>query len=197
MAPTTERIGSPRTRGGNPKTLQELGEPENHSLGRSRGWFSTEVHLVTDGSGLRLGAELSGGQAHDNRFVETVLASVGLQRVHPGSPRSQPRRPAGDRGCSFPTVRASLRRRHSGAVIAERSDQRERRAHHAGRKPTFDNEAYRRQRHFIENCVGWLTEARGIATRYEQLALYDLALVILAMARCLSKRIITPPSRRA
>jgi transposase len=93
-------------------------------------------------------------------------------------------------------VRALLRRRHIGAVIAERSDQRERRAHHAGRKATFDRAAYR-QRHFIENCVGWLKEARGIATRYEKLALHYLALVKLAMARRLLKRIITPLSHRA
>jgi len=45
--------------------------------------------------------------------------------------------------------------------------------------------------------VGWLKEARGIATRYEKLALHYLALVKLAMARRLLKRIITPLSHRA
>jgi len=119
-APTSERIGSPRARGKNPGTLRERGEPADHALGRSRGGFSTKIHLLTDGGGLPLGAELSAGQAHESRFVEPVLESVRVQRMHPGRPRSRPRRLAGDKGYSFPTVRALLRRRHIGAVIAER-----------------------------------------------------------------------------
>ena len=41
-------------------------------------------------------------------------------------------------------------RRHIGAVIAEREDQRERRAHRPGRKPQFDKAAY----HICENAGG-------------------------------------------
>jgi hypothetical protein len=51
MGPTSERIESQRARGKNPETLQELGEPEDHALGRSRGGFSTKIHLLTDRGG--------------------------------------------------------------------------------------------------------------------------------------------------
>lgn len=164
---TSARIASPRARGKNREVLRELGEPADHALGRSRGGFSTTIHLLTDGGGLPLGAEIRAGQAHESRYVEPVLDAVRIRRAHRGRPRRRPRRLAGDKGYSLPTVRASLKRRHIGAVIAERRNQRERRTHHAGRKPTFDRAAYR-QRYVIENCVGWLKEARGIATRYEK-----------------------------
>lgn len=50
--------------------------------------------------------------------------------------------------------------------IAERQDQRERQAHHAGRKPRFDRNAYK-QRHIAGDCVGRLKKNCGSATRYE------------------------------
>lgn len=152
--------------------------------------------MLTDGTGLPLTAELSAGQAHESRFVEPVLDRVRIPCARSGRLRGRPRRLAGDKGYSYPTVRAALRRRHIGAVIAERDDQRERRAHRPGRKPQFDKVAYR-QRHVIENCVGWLKEARGLATRYEKLAIHYLALLKLAIMRRLLKRLLHPLSHRA
>ena len=38
-------------------------EPSDHALGRSRGGFSTKLHLVTDGRGLPLAIEATPGQA--------------------------------------------------------------------------------------------------------------------------------------
>jgi transposase len=49
----------------------------------------------------------------------------------------------------------------------------------------------------IENCIGWLKEARSIATRYEKLAIHYLALVKLAIIRRLLKRLLHPLSHRA
>jgi hypothetical protein len=40
----------------------------------------------------------------------------------------------------------------------------------------------------IENCVGWLKEARGVATRYEELAIHDLGLLKLGIIRELLRR---------
>ena len=61
----------------------------------------------------------------------------------------------------------------------------------AARKPTFDRVAYRR-RHAIENCVGWLKEARGVATRFEKLAIHYLGLLKLGMIRMLLRRLLAP-----
>jgi transposase len=172
---TSARIRPPRARG---KKLP-LGEPADHALGRSRGGFGTKIHLVTDGHGLPLAVTLSAGQAHESRFVEPALNAVRIpQRV--GRPKRRPERVAGDKGYSYPAIRAWLTAHHIRPVIPERKDQVEQRAHCPGRKPAFDRDAYRR-RNVIERTVGWLKEARGLATRFEKLAVHYLAIVKLAI----------------
>jgi transposase len=183
---------SPRARGENRPELVRLGEPADHALGRSRGGFTTKLHLVTDGTGLPLAVALSAGQAHESRYATPLLDSVRVPRQAPGRPRRRPAALAGDKGYSYPAIRAWLRRFGVRAVIPERRDQVERRAHRPGRKPTFDRAAYRR-RHVIENCVGWLKEARGVATRFEKLAIHYLGLLKLGMIRMLLRR-LTPLS---
>jgi transposase len=97
-----------------------------------------------------------------------------------------PSAPSG-KGYSYPAIRTWLRRYGVRAVIPERRDQVARRAHRPGRKPRFDRATYRR-RHVIENCVGWLKEARGVATRFEKLAIHYLGLLKLGMIRMLLHR---------
>src|SRR5215471_15004868 len=51
-------------------------EPEDHALGRSRGGFSTKIHLVCDGEGRPLNVELSAGQTHETRLFEDLWDST-------------------------------------------------------------------------------------------------------------------------
>jgi len=46
---------------------------EGQALGRSRGGFSTKIHLKTDLDGYPLGFHLTGGEASDSRNFETLL----------------------------------------------------------------------------------------------------------------------------
>lgn len=94
-----------------------------------------------------------------------------------GPARLRPERLAGDRGYSFPRIRAWLRAHHIKAVIPERSDQIRQRPGHAC---TLDLDGYR-QRAVVERCIGVLKEARRLATRYEKLAVHFLGLIKLAM----------------
>lgn len=149
-------------------------EPADHALGRSRGGFGTKVHLVTDGAGLPLAAAVSAGQDSEVRYVEPVLNAVRIGR------RQRPRAVAGDKGYSFPSVRAWLRAHHIQPIIPERRDQRERRAHRPGRKPHFDREAYRR-RNVVERANALLKEARAIATRFDKLATHYRATLMLGI----------------
>jgi transposase len=132
---------------------------------------------VCDGVGIPLAVEVSAGQRNECEFAEQVLAAV---RVPRRVGRRRPRAVAGDKGYSFPGLRAWLRRRRVRAVIPERRDQIARRAHRAGRKPRFDRACYRR-RNAVERLVGWLKERRRLATRFEKLAQHYLAVVKLAM----------------
>jgi len=147
-------------------------EPPDHALGRSRGGFSTKLHLVTDGGGLPLAVEVTAGQRHESTQFETLMDAVRIPQPR-GRFRSRPRRVAGDKGYSYPWIRAWLRRHAIGAVIPQRSDQA---ARHRGRPLAFDREAYRR-RSIIECCIGWLKECRRLATRFEKLAVNFLAMV--------------------
>lgn len=172
------------------------GEPADHALGRSRGGFTTKLHLVPDGHGLPLAVALSAGQAHESVHATRVLEAVRVPRRRPGRPRRRPSALAGDKCYSYPTIRHWLRRHGVQAVIPERADQVRQRATRPGRKPYFDLAVYRR-RSAIECTVGALKEARAVATRYEKLAIHYLALVQISMIRLLVRRLEHPLSHRA
>jgi transposase len=154
------------------------GEPDDHALGRSRGGFGTKLALVCDGRGLPLAAVVRPGQQHDVRsFPEVVQAAMRLAR---------PRRLTGDKAYSVAWIRTWLRDRGVRPVIPTRSDQRP--------DLHFDRASYRR-RNVVERLVGWLKEARRVATRYDKLALHYLAMVKLAMTRRIL-RLAEFPNRR-
>jgi transposase len=92
----------------------------------------------------------------------------------------RPRRGAADRAYDAQRIRHWLRLRGIRPVIPpkRRTGKRKR-----GRPLTYNRDHYRR-RSTIDQCVGWLKECRAIATRYEQLALNELALVKLACIEC-------------
>lgn len=159
-------------------------EPDDHALGKSRGGFSTKLHLVCDGKGLPLAVELSAGQRHESVFMTAALDAVRIPQPL-GPSRKRPDALAGDKGYSYAHLREWLRQRKIRATIPEREDQKKRReakGSAGGRPPAFDREAYRK-RNIIERLVGWLKEFRRIAMRFEKLALRYAAMIKLAMFR--------------
>lgn len=74
-----------------------------------------------------------------------------------------------------------LRNRGIQAVIPERSDQianRKRRGHKGGRPVDLDKEAYKR-RNVVERSFNVIKQWRGLATRYDKLALTYRGAVVL------------------
>jgi transposase len=137
------------------------------------------VHLVCDGSGVPLAAEVTAGQRQECTQFERVMGKVRLRGPR-GRPLCRPLRLAGDRGYSYDRIRRWLRRHGVRAVIPRRKDQRP-----GDGRVRFDRAAYRR-RAVVEQCVGWLKECRAVATRFDKLAVNYLAGVKLAMIqRCL------------
>jgi transposase len=148
-------------------------------LGRSRGGFSTKVHLVCDRAGTVLAILVTPGQRHDSRAFEPVLDRAHRPR-RTGHPR-WPKKVAGDKGYSYSRIRGWLRRHHIGSVIPTREDQPP--------DPNFDKPTYR-QRNIIERVVGWFKECRALSTRYDKLAVNFLALWMVAnIHRLLRKRL--------
>lgn len=89
----------------------------------------------------------------------------------PGKSR-WPHRIAGDKGYSYPRIRRWCKRRQIEAVIPTRSNQL--------REEQFDKTGYR-QRHIVEQVVGWYKEYRCLGTRYEKLAVNYVALWLVAI----------------
>jgi transposase len=155
--------------------------PEDEALGRSRGGFSTKLHLACDGKGRPLSVVLTPGQRHGSTQLEERLDAVRVPRPEgsPGRPRKRPAHLLAERGYSFESCRGLLRRRGIPHTIPERKDQKERREGHPGRRPGIDREAYRR-RNVVERCVNRLKQWRAIATRYEKRAVNYRAVVVIA-----------------
>ena len=163
-----------------PLALKKRGvrEPADHALERSRGGFGTKLHLLTDRRGVPLGAVITPGQAHESKSFEEVMDTVNIDR------RRRPNAVAGDKGYSYPRIRAWLSRRAIEAVIPNRSNQ-----------PAVKiNKKKYRGRNVIERCIGWIKWCRRVATRYEKLAESYLTMIKLSMIqRCL--RILEPSDR--
>lgn len=123
-----------------------------------------------------MSVHVTAGQTHDSvAFEETVDAVRIAQPI--GRPRTRPRQFAADKAYDIPRIRRWLRTRGIKAVIPERFKPHGRKP---GRPPAFDRDTYRR-RNVIERCIGWLKQARRIATRYEKLAVNFLAMLKVAM----------------
>jgi len=53
-------------------------EPDDHALGRSRGGFSTKIHLLCDRHGHPLHVHLTPGQTHESKALTTLLEEVDI-----------------------------------------------------------------------------------------------------------------------
>src|SRR5665811_906288 len=92
---------------GGPTMLTTMTEEDwtivlNQALGRSRGGFSTKIHLKTDFGGLPIAFHLTGGEASDSRNFETLL-DIG--------PDINPRAALGDKGYDSKSNREAARQR--------------------------------------------------------------------------------------
>ena len=154
-----------------------VGGQQGEALGRSRGGFSTKLHLRAEGGGKPLAFVLSGGERHESRYLEALLATGAVRRPGRGRPRVCPGQLVGDKGYSYPTVRRLLARRGIRAVIPRRRDQRPGDRRH---RP-FDRAVYR-ERNRVERLINRLKQCRRVTTRYEKRAAHYLAMLTLAAA---------------
>ncbi|MGW1998355.1 IS5 family transposase [Embleya sp. NPDC001921] len=146
------------------------GGAEGEQLGRSRGGFTTKVHLCADGRCRLLSLVPTPGHWGDSPQFEAVLEGVRVPRVGPGRPRTRPDSVSADKAYSSRDNRRHLRRRKIRHTIPEPDDQianRRRRGSAGGRPTGFDEERYKK-RNVVERAIGRLKQFRGVATRYDK-----------------------------
>lgn len=140
-------------------------EPSDHALGRSRGGFSTKIHILCDGQGHPLHFHLTPGEAHESTALESLLEGAD-DRLHDGHgvPLAWPVALGGDKGYRANWIDEYLLKLGIQPVIPskENEDRRE-------RPVKFDRKAYRR-RNIVERLIGWLKESRRVFARFEKTA---------------------------
>ena len=146
----------------------------DHALGRSRGGFSTKIHLKTDFGGLPIAFHLTGGEASDSRNFETLL-DIG--------PDLNPRAALGDKGYDSKSNRDAARRRGICPAIPYRSNTKD--------MPAFFPKTLYKARARIEQAVGKLKRFKRIALRCEKTAQNYGSFVALALGFILIKSVHT------
>lgn len=99
----------------------------------------------------------------------------------PGRARTRPDVVLADRGYATGVIRSHLRERGIVTVIPEKRDSiaaRKRKGSKGGRPPAFDEEAYK-GRNVVERAFSLAKQWRGLATRYDKLAVVYRGAVVL------------------
>jgi transposase len=144
---------------------------EDEKLGRSRGGFSTKIHIRCEGKGKPITFILSPGQRNESIFLEQLMERGAVKRSGRGRPRLRPLPLVGDKGYTGRRIRNYLRRRGIRLTIPRLSNE--------PRRGPFNREIYR-QRNVVERAINRLKQFRRIATRYEKLAVNYTAMITIA-----------------
>ena len=143
---------------------------QQEALGRSKGGFSTKIHIQADGMGKPIQFALTEGQRSDVKGFGTLNSALKVKCTGRGRPKQRPRYLVGDKGYDAQKIRHTLRRQRTTPVIPKRKN--------AKRKPRFNRGLYR-ERNRIERMINRLKQFRRVATRYEKRAENYLAMLMI------------------
>jgi transposase len=129
------------------------------SLGRSRGGFSTKIHLATDALGNALRFILTSGERNDITQAEQLVENFATDYV------------IADKGYDAEPFIMKLKDRNFAVVIPSRVNRKEQRE--------IDTHLYK-ERHLIENQIGKLKQFRRVFSRFDKLAKNYLSFIYFA-----------------
>jgi transposase len=147
---------------------------QNQALGRSRGGFSTKIHLKTDHDGHILAFHLTGGEKADAPHFRLLL-DLG--------PDIRPRGAVGDKAYSSKANRQAARERGAVAVIPYKANEKD--------KPAFFAKLIYKGRARIEITVGKIKRFKRVALRCEKTARNFFSFVALTAGFILIKSVHT------
>ena len=153
------------------------GGSEEEKLGRSRGGFSTKIHIRCEGNGKPITFLLSPGHCNESIFLEQLMEQGALKGKGRGRPRLRPVPLVGDKGYTGRPIPNYLPRRGIRLTIPRLSNE--------PRRGQFSCEIYRlscrrqAQRHIVEPTINRLKQGRRIPTQYEKLAANYTAMITI------------------
>jgi transposase len=130
-------------------SVKKSGGQESQALGRSRGGFSTKVHIAVDALGNPLRLILTAGQRHDSPLAEALIEGY------------EPRALIADKGYDSDALIKALTATGIEAVIPPKKNRTEMRE--------YDRHLYR-ERHLIECFIGKIKHYRRLFSRFEKLS---------------------------
>lgn len=129
------------------------------SLGRSRGGFSTKIHLACDALGNALRFILTGGQRNDITQATNLIENLCAEFV------------LADKGYDAKDFILRIEAQNSRVVIPSKANRKAPR--------TLDTHLYK-ERHLIENQIGKLKHFRRVFSRFDKLAKNYLSFIYFA-----------------
>ena len=153
-------------------------EPDDHALGRSRGGFSTKIHILCDSNGLPLHFHLTAGQTHESSVLDDLLMGADESLLDEDGERiAWPFALGGDKGYRAEWIDEYLMNLEISPVIPSKPNEGR-----TARPVKFDKAAYR-QRNIVERLIGWLKESRRIFSRFEKTVKNFAGMITLAFIR--------------
>ncbi len=129
--------------------LKKSGGQGQQALGRSRGGFSTKVHIAVDALGNPLRLILTAGQRHDSPQAAALIEGY------------EPHALIADKGYDSDALIESVTAKGIEAVIPPKKNRKEQRE--------YDRHLYR-ERHLVECFIGKIKHYRRVFSRFEKLS---------------------------
>ena len=134
-------------------------EVDDQALGRSRGGFSTKIHVTVDALGNPLRVRLTAGQRHDSTQAQALLEGYACEYV------------IADRGYAAEALHDWIIQQGATPVIPP----------HQKRKHPRDYDRWLyRERHLVECFINKVKHFRRVFSRFDKLARRYLGFVQLA-----------------
>ena len=155
-----------------PRAAPKKGRQNEQCPGRSRGGFSSKIHLLVDALGFPLQFILTGGERHDLSHAESLLAPFHFDAV------------IADKGYDSDPLRELLTAKQVEVVIPSR--------HYRKQPRDYDRHRYK-EGNIVERFINRIKCYRRIFTRYDKLARRFMAFLHFAAILIWLERNVNEP----